>query len=764
MMSSLHSSSEARIASSRAFERLHPKVQEWIWDQRWDQLRPTQVQAIEAILDSQDDVIISAATASGKTEAAWLPICSSLAFDAEAGQSQSGVKSLYISPLKALINDQYERLQVLGGYIGQPVYRRHGDVTGADRKAINEKPDGLLLTTPESLEALFVLQGTRIPAIFRGLRYIVIDELHSFIGIERGAQLQSLLHRLELAIRRRVPRIGLSATLADPGIAADFLRPGDGGNVTIVGGTSTDTAELQLILRGYVSTRQKASASKRSAIEDEDEEANDTAWQRSIAENIFKHMRGNDNLVFANSRTNVEIYADLLTRMSDEYRVPNEFFPHHGSLSKEYREDVEKKLKSSESHATAICTSTLEIGIDIGSADAVGQIGAPASVSALRQRVGRSGRRGKPAILRMYVTEDELTERSSIADQLRVQTFQAVAVIELLLEKWYEPPNIANLHFSTLVQQILSVIAQHGGASASQIYSALCSHGPFSRVTREQFLALLRELGVRDVLVQAADGLLLHGKEGEKIVNHYTFYTAFQTSQEFRLVASGRTLGSIPIDFAIEVGSLLIFAGRRWRILSIDEDACVIEVTRSSGGVPPRFIGGGGMVSDGVRRKMRSLYLDSAVPAYLSASAQLLLSEGRTAFKRLRLDQSPIVSQNGSTLLFLWKGDLVINTLAVMFRRFGFEIASQGAILECGDVPFDRVIGVLRSLASSSPPDGADLAKSVALKDEEKYDYLLGEALLNDAYATRNLDISGTLGAIRELLSEASRLLPPSQT
>ena len=755
-MSSPLSSSEARIASSQTFERLHPKVQEWIWDQHWDQLRPTQVQAIGAILDGQHDVIISAATASGKTEAAWLPICSSLAFDAEAERPQPGVKALYISPLKALINDQYDRLQILGKYVGQPVYRRHGDVTGADRKAINEKPDGLLLTTPESLEALFVLQGTRIPAIFKGLRYVVIDELHSFIGIERGAQLQSLLHRLELAIRRRVPRIGLSATLADPAIAADFLRPGDGEDVRIVGGSSTDTAELQLILRGYVSARRRADAPKGASIDEgEDDEANDTAWRRSIAENIFKHMRGKDNVVFANSRASVEIYADLLTRMSDEYRVPNEFFPHHGSLSKEYREDVEKKLKSSESHATAICTSTLEMGIDIGSADAVGQIGAPASVSALRQRVGRSGRRGKPAILRMYVTEDELTERSSVVDQLRIQTLQAVAVVELLLEKWYEPPNIANLHLSTLVQQVLSVIAQHGGASAAQLYSALCSNGPFSRVTKEQFLTLLRELGTRDVLIQASDGLLLHGKEGEKIANHYTFYTAFQTSQEFRLVAGGRTLGSIPIDFAIEVGSLLIFAGRRWKILSIDTDACVIEVTRSSGGVPPRFIGGGGIVSDGVRQKMHALYLGSTVPAYLSASAQQLLSEGRTAFKRLRLDRSSIISQESSTLLFLWKGDLVVNTLAVVLRQLGLETAIQGAMLECRDASIDQVIGSLRSLATASPLDGASLAKSVAIKEEEKYDYLLGETLLNDAYANRNLDIPGAWQAIRELLSAA---------
>ncbi|MGB3329019.1 MAG: DEAD/DEAH box helicase, partial [Thermomicrobiales bacterium] len=236
---------------ARAFARLHPAIQRWIWDEGWDQLRAIQARAIGPILDGESDVIVSAATAGGKTEAAWLPIFSALAFAEDDGTADLGVKALMISPLKALINDQADRLEPMATAVNLPLYRRHGDVTGSDRTNLLKQPDGVVLVTPESLEALFVNYGTRIPAMFAGLRFVVIDELHAFIGTERGAQVQSLLHRIELAIRRHIPRIALSATLADPRAAAEVLRPGHGGDVAIIGSADDDRAELRLQVRGY---------------------------------------------------------------------------------------------------------------------------------------------------------------------------------------------------------------------------------------------------------------------------------------------------------------------------------------------------------------------------------------------------------------------------------------------------------------------------------------------------------------------------------
>lgn len=731
-----------------AYARLHPNIQQWIWAQEWQQLRAIQAMAVGPVLAGEVDVIVNAATAGGKTEAAWLPIVSALAFEEEAGTADVGVKALAISPLKALINDQFERLSDLAGAVDIPVFRRHGDVTGADRTNLLKRPDGILLITPESLEALFVNQGSRVPTLFHGLRYVVIDELHSFIGTERGAQLQSLLHRVELAIRRRVPRIALSATIAAPRIAAGFLRPGHGEDVTIIGGTHDDASELRLQMRGYV-FGETLTLSRNPAG---DLPYNpDHMENPSIADHLYRTLRGKDNLVFTNARRVVEIYATLLQSMSEANRVPNEFFPHHGNLSRELRSDVERMLKSSDQHATAICTSTLEMGIDIGSADSIAQIGAPNSVSSLRQRLGRSGRRGQPATLRLYVTEEEVTQHSSPVDRLRPEIFQSVAVIELLLEKWYEPPNAAGLHLSTLVQQILSVIAQHGGATAPQLFSVLCANGPFVHVTRPLFIQVLRELGAQDVLSQSSDGLLLAGGEGDHLVNHYTFYTAFQTPEEYRLMSAGSTLGTMPVEYPIVVGQLLVFAGRRWKVLDIDGSAKVIELAQSGGGTAARFGGSKAEIADGIRRKMRVLYEGDNVPAYLDATAQRLLHEGRASYRRHQLATSFVIDWDGDTLIFPWRGDRIMNTIAMVLLREGVNVSLEGVALICRDDSAIKIRKILHQIEAGPKADPIDLAAKAHGKDRDKYDHYLSDELLTAACAARDLDVPGAWGALREL-------------
>ncbi|MFM5687926.1 helicase-related protein, partial [Aeromonas caviae] len=175
---------------------------------------------------------------------------------------------------------------------------------------------------------------------------------------------------------------------------------------------------------------------------------------------MYRVLRGSNNLVFPNSRSNVEKYTDRLRRLCEQDKVPNQFWAHHGSLSKTYREETEQALKSGDVPATAICTSTLELGIDIGSVKSICQIGRPPAVSSLRQRLGRSGRRkGESAILRGYIIERELSPNTSISDSLREDLIQTIAMVRLLIGGWFEPPLAGGLHASTLVQQILSVIS-----------------------------------------------------------------------------------------------------------------------------------------------------------------------------------------------------------------------------------------------------------------------------------------------------------------
>jgi ATP-dependent helicase Lhr and Lhr-like helicase len=461
MMNSAHSAFDRPGETSRAFGLLAEPVRRWVYDQGWQSLRDAQEDAIPVLLAGTADVIIAAATAAGKTEAAFLPVCSRLASDPASGP---GTRVLYVAPLKALINDQYDRLLGLCEHLEIPVHRWHGDVPGSKKSAFLKRPGGILLITPESLEALFVVRGPAVAGLMGALQYVVVDELHAFLGTERGAQLRSLLHRVELAIRRRVPRVGLSATLGDMSLAADALRPGQPGNVRCIVSASGGQ-DLSVQIRGYLTAPPK---------NEQDDEAAD---QQQIAADLFRVLRGQDNLVFANSRADAELYAARLREMCEATGAPNEFFPHHGSLSQELREDVEAALKDHGRPTTAVATTTLEMGIDIGSVQSVAQLGAPPSVSALRQRLGRSGRRGEPAILRVYVAEPVADARTPLADELRAELVQAIATLELLRAGWCEPPDQGALHLSTLIQQLLSAIAQHGGITAAAGYRTLCGPG-----------------------------------------------------------------------------------------------------------------------------------------------------------------------------------------------------------------------------------------------------------------------------------------------
>lgn len=726
---------------SQAFYLLDERVRRWVWDQGWSQLRDAQEQAIPAILDGDTDVIIAAATATGKTEAAFLPICSRL-----LGAEGQGACVLYLSPLKALINDQFSRMEQLCERLDIPVHSWHGDISGSKKGKFLKKPSGVLLITPESVEALFVNRGNAIPQLFGKLLYIVVDELHSFIGSERGQQLQSLLHRIEIAIKRKVPRIGLSATIGDMPLAARYLRPNGDSDVEMIVSTATDQ-ELKLLLRGY-----RAKPPVMTPDGEDQEEVQQDGSLLEIGNSLFKALRGSSNLVFANSRNRVEFFADLLRRMCEAQHLPNEFWPHHGSLSKELREDAESAIKDKARPVSIVCTSTLEMGIDIGSVTSIAQIGVPPSVASMRQRLGRSGRReGEAAILRLYIQENELGENSAPSDCLRAGLVQTIAMVRLLLTKWYEPPPTGGLHLSTLVQQTLSLIAQHGGVTAPQAYFALCKNGPFPLITQQQFAEFLRSLGSKGLIMQSSDGLLLHGQLGERLVNHFSFYTAFTTPEEYRLVSGDRTLGTLPIDQPVAENSLLIFGGRRWLVLEVDQARKVIVLKPAKGGKAPIFGGEAGLIHDRIRLEMFAVYTESTVPAFLDAQAKELLLEARENFKRYDLAKKTILSHGSNTYLFCWAGDRAMNTLAAMLRSKGMKTANEKIAIVVLNATPDQLRNCLSALLKEGRPDTLELARSVGNKACEKYDMFLSEDLLSVDYAASRLDADGVLNTLRKI-------------
>lgn len=731
-------------AASDTFHLLDPAVQRWIYEQGWTELRDAQEKAAAPILGGSLDVIIAAATASGKTEAAFLPICSRL-----LSPENSGGCVLYVSPLKALINDQSDRMERLCENLKIPVHPWHGDISQGRKREFLKQPSGILLITPESLEAIFVNRGPSVASLFSKLLYVIVDELHSFIGTERGQQLQSLLRRVEHAIGRRVPRIALSATLGDMTIAASFLRPHGSDKVQIVVSGATGQ-ELKLLVRGYrITALVDHNAEKKASEEEAVEEPENDGSVRAVAADLLKTLRGSKNLVFANSRSNVEKYADLLGRMCETERLPNEFWAHHGNLSKEIREDVEASLKDSARPATAICTSTLELGIDIGMVKSIAQIGTPNSVASLRQRLGRSGRRGEPAVLRTYIRESEVDSNSSIGDLLRVELVQTIAMVNLLLARWCEPSGTGRLHLSTLVQQLLSLIAQFGGVTARRAWSILSD---VFGADQSMFVQVLRSLGGRRIIRQEPDGTLLLDEAGERIVNHYSFYAAFATTEEYRIVAAGKTLGTLPIDRPLEENSALIFAGRRWRVVAVDEQRKVIEVRPAPGGRVPAFSGERGDVHDKVRQEMRAVYMGNAMPPYLDGTARDLLAEARAQFSQYGLEFRSIMPSGVETVVFTWMGDRINDTLAIWLKFLGHIAQNEGIGVRVFAAEMDTV-AALRRVALEPVPDPVALAAPVKNKLAEKYDWLLDEPLMNAEYASRKLDVNGTRALAQTLAS-----------
>lgn len=714
------------MTASSAFQSLHPRIQRYLWTEQWEALREVQELAIPLVLSGDRDVIIAASTASGKTEAAFLPALTHLLNTNEQGLI------VYISPLKALINDQFERLQRLCEDLEVPVWPWHGDISGSIKQRFFKHPRGVLLVTPESLEAMLCNRGTSVAAAFSKLLYVVVDELHAFIGSERGKQLQSLMHRIDVLLRRRTPRLGLSATLGDFSSAGTFLRPGVGNAPALVNASSAGN-DLQLIIKGY---------EQPAPISGSDE---DPAAPAAVAEHLYRVLSGTNNLIFPNSRREVERYTHLLNLLSEQDCKPREFWPHHGSLSKEIRTDTEAALKQKGRPASAICTNTLELGIDIGAVKSIAQIGPPPSVASLRQRLGRSGRRpGEPAVLRGYVIEDAIDAESTLKTRLRLDTVQSTACVLLLLERWFEPPSVNGLHLSTLVQQLLSSIAQYGGLKAAQAYQLLCAdHGPFHGLPQDAFAELLCHLGQEQVLIQDGSGLLLHGPVGDKLVNHYTFYAAFSVDEEFRIVAAGKALGTLPVSQLVTVGQRILFGGRTWLVEQIDDAQKTIYVTAAKGGTPPLFNGTGGQVHTQVRQKMRGLYQQEIKPDFLDPTASRFLQEAQSAYRHLSLDGKALLDQGSDALLLTWLGDSANEAIACLLNAQGFasQAGRLGVEISKGARSLDDVIKVLGRVSKMPLPAPETLLHSANNLITQKWDGLLPSRLLRRSYASLKLDL-----------------------
>ena len=386
---------------------------------------------------------------------------------------------------------------------------------------------------------------------------------------------------------------------------------------------------------------------------------------------------------------------------------------------------------------TAICTSTLELGIDIGKVKSIAQIGVANSVSGLRQRLGRSGRRNEPSILRILSIDGE----RGLLDELRTNLFQNIAVVELLKEHQFETSSINNYHFSTLIQQLLSLIVSYESILAKEAWQYLCMNGIFNNVTSSVFLKLLHCLGEKKVISQLHTGEIIIGWVGEKIIRDIDFYATFMRTDDYTILdINGGRIGIIQGE--PRKGDIIKLAAKHWKVEEVSKrnKTAYVHQTDKIGNL---FFDGFGMeASPFIVEKMKEVYCSLDEYPYLDMNAKTQLKVGRNYFSQYALDSTSFIEYNERNTLFTWAGYRINHTIELILKQYleDIEIEECNAIYIVGVTPSD-----ISFVLKQEKPKAVDLASLLVfeLKLQYKYDYLLTDELLNMEYAKSCLDIDG---------------------
>lgn len=638
------------------FRLLSKEVQRKIWEMQWGSFTPIQEETIPVVLDTEKDIIVSSGTASGKTEAVFLPILTAIE---QSGKNK--LKVIYISPLIALINNQFERLNDLCENLDIPIHRWHGDVAANKKREFINRPGGILQITPESIESLFINRTSHLKQIFKDVDYIIIDEIHSFIPADRGVHLRALLDRISAYTGKRPRIFGLSATLSDFNIVKTWLRNDEPERVEVI---DSKTSEKQLLYALF----HFESMNRILPIE--------------VVEDIRQLTKDKKTLIFCNSRKQVEELTHLLNRLSQkEYRVDG-YYPHHSSIAKNSREYIEKTVAKSKRPMSIISTSTLELGIDIGAVDLVIQLDNTLTVSSLKQRLGRSGReRDSKQILQMYTTEED-------------SLLLALAVMELNLTGWVEPSEVYGKPYNVVFQQIISMCAESNGISKERLCQNILNISVFTQLKRDNIIKLIDNMIATDILESFSDrDELIVGMEGERILRSREFYAVFEAVEQFEVLYKGRQIGSIDISPIISEGINIILAGKLWTIQGIESERRKVHVSVAANGNPPPFSSGTQIISNEIVEKTYQLLMGDEAFNYLNSGANRTIADLRTKYRLAGLKhyERPIWYDIDKMIIETFTGTKLAITLKWMFKYLGIETKSIDSlgritITDTGDV------------------------------------------------------------------------------
>lgn len=737
-----------------AFERFAPFIQDYIYRSGWRELRGVQNAAADAIFNTDENVLLAASTASGKTEAAFFPILTLLDEDPPAS-----VGVLYLAPLKALINDQHERLTELCGDADIPVTRWHGDAPRTPKRRLIEHPAGILQITPESLEAMLVRRHMEVPSLFGDLRFIVIDEIHSLLRGDRGMQTFCLIERLCRAAGCSPRRIGLSATIGDPEAAGRFLAAGSG-RKTVIPRFEAGKEVWRLSMEHFYSTEPQAGNGNGPVAACTDGEANagtsdfatDAAPQGADPglAYIFEQTRGKKCLVFTNSREECESVCQSLRRYCAENHEPERFLIHHGNLSASYRQSAEDDMRDDDSLMSVCATATLELGIDIGRLDRAFQIDAPFTVSGFLQRMGRTGRRGNPSEMHFVMREDHPQPRALLPETLPWYLLQGIALVQLYLEeRFVEPPRTDRLPYSLLYHQTMSTLASCGEMTPAELASRVLPLACFSRVTQDDYRMLLGHLLEHGHIDRTENGGLIVGLAGERVVNNYKFYAVFQENVEYTVRSGSEELGTIVKP--PPVGEKIAIAGRVWAVDELDHKKRIVYCTLVGGSVPAFFGLVAGDVHTHILERMRGVLAEDKTYPYLMPHAAARLAEARRAACSAKLAERPLVNLGGKMWALLpWLGSYAFLALERFLKvRCGKRLGLRGLsptrpyyllfTMEAGEEEFYRVTAE----EAAKDFDPLELVYPGEVPNFEKFDEFVPDELVRKGFANGVLDVAG---------------------
>ena len=731
----------------RAFDQYAPFVQEYIYQNHWENLRSIQVAAADAIFNTDENVLLTASTASGKTEAAFFPIITLFSED-----MPSSVGCIYIGPLKALINDQFSRLNDLCAEADIPVWHWHGDVAQSHKAKLMRHPSGILQITPESLEALLLHKHAAIAKLFGDLRFVVIDEVHSLLRGDRGGQTLCLIERLSRIAGVNPRRIGLSATIGDPEGTGEFLSLGTG-RKTIIPKIDAKGSKWRLSMEHFYVKDAQAAEDKQipdalPVLEEKTDEAPANA-DPGIGY-IFEHTRGKKCLVFVNSREECEMVTTTLRHYCELNHEPDRFLVHHGNLSASYRETAEGIMKDDSQYMTTVTTATLELGIDIGRLERAFQIDAPWTVSSFLQRMGRTGRRELPPEMWFVIREDEPEVRAMLPTTIPWKLLQGIALVQLYLEeRWVEPPRLDRLPFSLLYHQTMSTLASCGEMSPRALADRVLRLHYFHRITQEDYRVLLRHLIATDHIQQTEQGGLIVGLAGERVINSFKFYGVFQESEEYTVRSESQELGTVVSP--PPVGEKLAIAGHVWQVLDVDHKRRLIYCRQVKGSVPAYFGQCPGDLHTKILTRMRRVLQEDRQYPYLMKNAVARLEQARFTAAHSGAAEKTLINLGGNMWCLLpWVGTYTFLTMERFLKikcadRLGLRGLDSARpffiqfTMKADEATFFRVLAE----EIRKPIDPMELVYPKELPLFDKYDEYLPEELVKKGFALGVLDVDG---------------------